>query len=137
MMITRRLFASCALCAAGGLLATGAEGQPATTSGIIRTTLQQMDGPAEGYATIMTRGDVPAGAFVAWHTHPGIETAIILTGSGTLMIKGQPDQAVKAGDSFQIPVAMPHALQNGNAATSLASTFIVEKGKPLATLVPM
>ena len=136
-MITRRLFASCALCAAGGLTAIRVEAQPAPTPGIVRTMLQQSDGPAEGYVTILARGDVPAGALVAWHTHPGIETAIILSGSATLLVKGQPDRPVKAGDSFQIPVVMPHALQNGEGPTSIASTYIVEKGKPLATPVTM
>ncbi len=136
-MITRRLFASCALCAATGLVASGVEAQPTPTPGIVRTMLQQSDGPAEGYVTILARGDVPPGALVAWHTHPGIETAIILAGSATLMVKGQPDRPVKAGDSFQIPVALPHALQNADGPTSIASTYVVEKGKPLATPVPM
>ena len=134
-MLTRRLFASCALCAAAGLVAEPVDAQQAAP-GIVRTMLQQSDGPAPGYATILARGDVPPGALVARHTHPGIETALILVGGGTLMVAGQPDRLVQAGDSFQIPVAVPHALQNGSAPTAIASTYVVEKGKPLATLAP-
>jgi len=135
IMLTRRIFASCALCAATGLYATAADGQ-ATTPGIKRTILQQGDGPMDGYVTILARGDVPPGALVARHTHPGIETAMILTGGGTLSVAGQPDREVKTGDSFQIPTGTPHALQNGAEPTSIASTYVVEKGKPLATLAP-
>jgi quercetin dioxygenase-like cupin family protein len=134
-MMTRRLFAGCALCVATGLSAARVEAQQ-TTPGIVRTLLQQSDGPAEGYVTVLARGDVPPGALVPRHTHPGIETAIILTGGGILSVKGQPDRAVKAGDSFQIPVATPHALQNGDAPTSIASTYVIEKGKPLASPAP-
>jgi quercetin dioxygenase-like cupin family protein len=134
-MITRRFFASCALCAAAGLTVTAVEAQQ-STPGIVRTMLQQSDGPADGYVTILARGDVPPGALVARHTHPRIETAIILVGGGTLSVKGQPDRQVNSGDSFQIPTGVPHALQNGNAPTSIASTYVVEKGKPLATPAP-
>jgi hypothetical protein len=44
-MPTRRVFAACALCAAGGFLATGVEAQ---TPGFKRTLLRQTDGPTQG-----------------------------------------------------------------------------------------
>ena len=133
-MMTRRLFASCALCAAAGLTATAVDAQP--TPGVTRTVLQQTDGPMEGYVTILARGDIPAGARVARHTHPGIETAFVIAGGGMLAVQGQPDRLVKAGDSFQIPIGTPHGIQNGDADTHIASTYVVETGKPLATLAP-
>lgn len=134
-MMTRRLFASCALCAAAGLTATAVDAQP--TPGVTRTILQQNDGPMDGYVTILARGDIPAGAKVPLHTHPGIESAFIVAGGGVLSVQGQPDRTMKAGDSFQIPTGTPHGLQNGDAETHIASTYVVEKGKPLATLVPV
>jgi quercetin dioxygenase-like cupin family protein len=132
-MLTRRLFASCAICSAAGLLASSAEAQ---APGFTRTMLQRMDGPADGYATILVRVDLQPEGFIAWHTHPGIETGMILTGGGTLSVKGQPDRVVAAGDSFQVPVETPHALRGGAAASTIEATYIVENGKPLATLVP-
>ncbi len=134
-MLTRRLFAGCALCAATGLLATTV-GARAQTGGVKRTILQQTDGPMDGYVTVLARGEIAPGAMVMWHTHPGIETAYILEGGAALMVKGQPDRPVAPGDSFQIPVATPHALKNGGAVTRIASTYVVEKGQPLASPAP-
>jgi hypothetical protein len=48
-MLSRRAFAACALCAAGGFLATGAEAQ---APGFKRTLLKQTDGPVDGHTTI-------------------------------------------------------------------------------------
>ncbi|MBV9289730.1 MAG: cupin domain-containing protein, partial [Hyphomicrobiales bacterium] len=51
-MLTRRVFAACAICAAGGFLASGVEAQNAATPGLKRTLLKQTDGPMEGYVTV-------------------------------------------------------------------------------------
>jgi hypothetical protein len=41
---------------------------------------------------------------------------------------------LKAGDGFQITVATPHAgAKNGDTKTVVVSTYVVEKGKPLAS----
>ncbi len=136
-MLTRRIFANCAICTAIGLVATGAEAQtgtaPAPTTGVQRTVLQQMDGPVEGWMTLIIRGEIPAGATVAGHTHPGIENAYILEGGGELTVQGKPPLPLKPGDTFQIAPNVPHGLQNGAAPLRFTSTYIVEKGKPLAS----
>jgi len=139
-MLTRRVFASCALCgitgAIAGFVATEAEAQTAGSSasgGLTRKILQQTDGPAEGYVTILVEARIAPGALVAWHTHPGIESAYLVEGGGELMVKGQPNRQVKPGDGFQIPSATPHALQNGDKPTKVAGAYVLEKGKPLAS----
>lgn len=135
-MLTRRLFAACALCSAGGFVATevtAAEGAVSKSPGVSRKILQQMDGPVDGYVTIVVEAEIPAGAFVAWHTHPGIESAYLLEGGGQLMVKGLANRKLKPGDGFQIAAVTPHALQNGNAVTKVAGTYVIEKGKPLAS----
>jgi quercetin dioxygenase-like cupin family protein len=134
-MLSRRLFATCALCAAGGLVATKVDAQ-APTAGAKRTILQQTDGPADGYVTVLAQIEIAPGAMVMWHTHPGIESAFVLEGGGVLSIKGQADQQAVAGKGFQIPIATPHALQNGDGVTRIAATYVVEKGKPLASPAP-
>ena len=133
-MLTRRLFASCALCAATGLIATKAYAQP-VAGGVKRTILQQTDGPA-GYVTILVRGEIPPGGNVMRHTHPGIESAYLIEGGGTLSVKGLPDRLLAAGDSFQVAANTPHALRNGDAVTRIASTYVVEKDKPLSSPAP-
>ncbi len=133
-MLTRRLFASCAICAVGGLMATGvaAEAQSAP-GGITRTVLQRTDGPGDGYVTILVRIDIAPGVTAAWHTHPGVESAYFLQGNATLSVKGQPDRQVKGGDGAVIPANTPHKVQNGDAVTQVVSTYVVEKDKPLLT----
>jgi len=135
-MLTRRFFTSCALCAATGFIASEANAQTsATTPAITRKLLQETDGPAEGYVTIIAEFEIPPGAFIAWHTHPGIESTYVVAGGLERMVKDQPSRMVKAGEGFQVPTGLPHAVQNGNAVTKLAITHIVKKGEPLATPV--
>src|SRR5215813_11672113 len=96
IMFTRRGFtgfASCALCAVAGFAATeaAAQGAPAAgTSGVTRKILAQSDGPTPGYVTLLVEAEIEAGATVARHTHPGIESAYVLEGGFELPIEGQP-----------------------------------------------
>lgn len=137
-MLTRRSFtgfASCALCAITGFIATEASAQGAPPGGVNRKILSKTDGPA-GYETVLVEAEIEAGVAVGRHTHPGIESAYVLEGGFELPIKGQPTRMTKAGDGFQIPPETPHA---GGAAptakTRLIITYVVEKGKPLASPV--
>jgi len=134
-MLSRRFFAGCALCAIGGLAATAVEAQtpPAATGGVKRTILKQTDGPVPGYVTVTAEAEIEAGATVARHTHPGIESGYLIEGGGELSVDGQPSQMLKPGDGFQNPVGVPHGLKNGPKTSRLAITYIVEKGKPLAS----
>ena len=140
-MLTRRQFAgvaSCALCGITDLIAAEAAGQtaaPATTAGVSRKILSQTDGPVPGYMTLLVEVTIEPGIPVARHTHPGIESAYILEGGGfELPIQGQPTRIVKAGDSFQIPPETPHAGgKPGETKTRILITYVVEKGKPLAS----
>jgi quercetin dioxygenase-like cupin family protein len=133
-MLTRRGFAACALCAVSGFVATAAEAQTGTTTpGLKRTILQRTDGPAPGYETVIALVEIEAGTTVARHTHPGIESAFIVEGKYELLIDGQPSRIVSAGQGFQVPAGAPHSAKNGDKVVHLAVTFVVEKGKPLAS----
>jgi quercetin dioxygenase-like cupin family protein len=131
-MFTRRGFAACALCAVSGFLATGAEAQSAP-GGLKRTILKRIDGPAPGFETISVRIEIEAGATIARHTHPGIESSFIISGSTDLAIEGEEAKTYNAGDAFQVGAGIPHGGKNGAAPTVIAGTYIVEKGKPLAS----
>jgi quercetin dioxygenase-like cupin family protein len=139
-MLTRRGFAgvaSCAICAVTGFMATDASAQgaqPAATPGVSRKILSQSDGPAPGYVTLLVAIEIEAGVTIGRHTHPGIESAYFLEGGFDLPIEGQPTRAYKPGDGVVIPAGTPHAGgKNGGAKTKVLSTYIVEKGKPLAS----
>ena len=139
-MLTRRGFAgvaSCAICAVTGFMATDASAEgapPAATPGVSRKILSQSDGPSPGYVTLLVAIEIEAGVMIGRHTHPGIESAYILEGGFDLPIEGQPTRAYEPGDGFVIPPGTPHAGgKNGDAKTRVLSTYIVEKGKPLAS----
>lgn len=141
-MLTRRGFAglaSCALCGITEFVASEAYAQGATSAssgGVTRNILSQTDGPAPGYVTILVEAIIEAGVKVAAHTHPGIESAYVLEGGFELPIKGQPTRMIKAGDAVQIPPETPHAGgAAGTAKSRLIITYVVEKGKPLASAV--
>ena len=85
------------------------------------------DTRAEGMA------DVAAGAAVARHTHPGVESTFVVEGDFELSVQGQPAKRVRAGEGVRVPPEAPHGLQNGAKPTKLAITYVVEKGKPLAS----
>jgi quercetin dioxygenase-like cupin family protein len=140
-MLTRRDFAnvaSCALCSLTGFIATDASAQtpPATggTPGVTRKVLSQTDGPTAGYVTLVVDIEIEPGVMIGRHTHPGIESAYMLDGGFDLPIEGQPTVAFKPGMGVVVPANTPHAGgKNGDKKTHIVSTYIVEKGKPLAS----
>ena len=73
---------------------------------------------------------------VARHTHPGPEVDYVLEGEITLMVAGQPERTFKAGDSFNVLAEMPHAARSGPNGAKVIATYIIEKGKPLASPAP-
>ena len=136
-MLSRRGFASCALCAITGFIATEASAQgnpPAASGGVTRKILSRTDGPAPGYETVLVDAEIEAGVAVGRHTHPGIESAYVLEGGFELPIQGMETRMLKAGDAVQIPPNTPHAGgKAGTAKSRLIITYVVEKGKPLAS----
>jgi quercetin dioxygenase-like cupin family protein len=84
--------------------------------------------------TVNVEVEIEAGAVIARHTHPGIESGYIIEGSLELPIEGQTTKTLQAGDGFQVPVGAPHAGgKSSDKKTRIAITYVVEKGKPLAS----
>jgi len=140
-MLTRRKFAgfaSCVLCGITEFVAAeaSAQGTPpaASSGGVTRKILSQTDGPAPGYVTLLVEATIEAGVSVGRHTHPGIESAYVLEGGFELPVQGQPTRMIKPGDGFQIPPETPHAGgKPGESKSRILITYVVEKGKPLAS----
>jgi quercetin dioxygenase-like cupin family protein len=108
----------------------------AQTQGIKRIPLQKFDVPPGVRETVMGIAEIAPNSPVARHTHPGPEVSYVLEGELVLKIDGQPDKTVKAGDSFHIPPGTPHAAQSGAKGAKVLATYIIEKGKPLASPAP-
>jgi quercetin dioxygenase-like cupin family protein len=133
----RRVFLCwCCTGLAAALTAGTVDSRPVRAAGFTRTILNKQDFPGSDYVTLQVQVDVDPGFLVARHTHPGVETSYLATGGGTLSVKGKADRQLAAGDSFQIPPEVPHALQNGAASTRVLVTYVVDKNKPLATPAP-
>lgn len=76
------------------------------------------------------------GAVVGFHTHPGDESGYIVRGSLVWRVRGQPDKTLKAGDSFFNPRGSVHSIVGGEGGATAFSTWVVDKGKPMAQPAP-
>ena len=47
-----------------------------------------------------------------------------------IMVDGQPEKTLKAGDSWTIPPGVPHDAKAGPAGAKVIAVYVVEKGKP-------
>ena len=81
---------------------------------------------------------LPAGTAIGYHTHPGDEAGYVIQGFLILKVRGQPDRTLHVGDSFFIPLGAVHSLAAtpGEDGGIAVSTWIINKGEPLATPVP-
>jgi quercetin dioxygenase-like cupin family protein len=105
-------------------------------TGIKRTDLQRHDLGTSGREAIQVRVDFAPGATFGKHTHPGEEIIYVLEGSLEYDIEGKPPVTLKAGDVFFVPAGTVHAARNaGSSNAAELATYVVEKGKPVLTLV--
>jgi quercetin dioxygenase-like cupin family protein len=136
--LTKYLIVAIALLA--GMWGAQAGAQPKAAApaptGFKRTELQRHDIATPNHEAVQTRGEFEPGAMVPKHTHPGEEVGFILSGELTVEVEGKPAQTLKAGEVFFIPAGTVHTGKNASKApTVVISTYIVEKGKPLAAMV--
>lgn len=119
------------------LLIAGSGLAQAQQTGSNRTDLQRHDLSAPGREVIQVRVDFDPGYTSPRHTHPGEEIIYVIEGTLEYEIEGQPTRMVKAGDVLFVPAGAVHLGRNvGNTNGAELATYIVEKGKPLLTLVP-
>ncbi|HET9713080.1 MAG TPA: cupin domain-containing protein [Pyrinomonadaceae bacterium] len=108
----------------------------AQQSGIKRTDLQQHDLGIPGREVVQVRVDNGPGVVAPNHSHPGKEIIYVIEGSLEYQVEGKPPVTLKAGEVLFIPYGTVHAAKNvGNDNAAELATYIVEKGKPLVTLV--
>jgi quercetin dioxygenase-like cupin family protein len=99
-----------------------------------RTVLQQADISAPGREAVTAFVEFQPGGSPGPHTHPGEEVGYVIEGTVLLEREGKPNATLRAGEAFLIPAGTVHnATNSGTGAAKLVATYIVEKGKPLAT----
>lgn len=107
----------------------------AQQAGTKRTDLQRHDLSAPGREVIQVRVDFDPGYVAPMHTHPGEEIIYVIEGTLEYEIGGKKSR-VKAGDVLFVPAGMQHTATNiGSDNGAELATYVVEKGKPLITLV--
>jgi quercetin dioxygenase-like cupin family protein len=136
-MLKKSIIITVAALAVGGVaLAQNQMAPAAPTAGLKRTVVQKFDVPPGERETVTAVIEIPANTDVARHTHPGPEVDYVLEGDLVLNVEGVGPKPYKAGDSFAIPQGTPHAGRSGPNGTKLLGTYVVEKGKPLASPAP-
>ena len=102
--------------------------------GFKRVEVQDRDLSIPGRHAVQARAEFEPGGAIGRHTHPGEELSVVLEGSLALEVDGQPARTLKAGESFFIPAGVIHAGRNaGSGKAVVFATYIVEKGKPVAS----
>ena len=132
-MTTTRIMAMVALIVGSGLVLPVT---PAQQAGIKRTDLQRHDLGVPGREVVQVRVELAPGVAFGKHTHPGEEIIYMLEGSLEYEVEGRPPITLRAGDVLFIPARTIHAARNtGRSYGAELATYVVEKGKPLLTMV--
>jgi len=132
-MNTTRIMAVAGLIVAGMLALPMAQAQ---LSGTRRIDLQQHDLSAPGHEVIQARVEIDPGVTAPRHSHPGEEIIYVLEGTLEYRLDGRPPATLKAGDFLFVPAGVIHSAKNvGSGPGAELATYVVEKDKPLVTLV--
>lgn len=124
------------LIVAGLAAVLGAGALYAQAPGFKRIAVQDRDLSIPGRHAVQAKAEFDPGGAIGRHTHPGEELSIVLEGTLVLEVDGQAPRTLKAGESFFIPAGVVHAGKNaGSGKAVVFATYIVEKGKPVATMV--
>lgn len=103
--------------------------------GARRFDLQQHDLSVSGREVIQARVELEPGTTAPRHSHPGEEIIYVLEGAWEYTVEGKPPVTLKAGVLF-IPAGTIHSARNvGTVKGAELATYIVEKGKPLFTVL--
>lgn len=115
---------------------TGPPPTDALAATLERVEVQRGPSSIPGREIVQVLTTIPVGAESGWHIHPGEEVGYILAGRVEIMIRGRRSVTVRAGDGFLIPPRTPHNARDlGPETGRMLSTYIVDVGEPLATLV--
>jgi quercetin dioxygenase-like cupin family protein len=124
------------LIAGGGGVVARHAGQARAPQGVTRVDLQRHDLSAPGREVIQVRVALAPGVAFPRHTHPGEEIIYVLEGALEYEVDGRAPVSLAAGDVLFIPAGTIHAARNrGSINGAELATYIVEKGKPLLTVV--
>jgi quercetin dioxygenase-like cupin family protein len=90
-----------------------------------------------GEEVVVQYVELKPGAAIPWHMHPdGHEISVVVEGSETLEIEGQPPRTVSVGEGFHLQPNVVHRGSNDtNAPARIVTVRIKPKDKPI--MVPV
>ena len=119
------------------LLAALSQVQAQAPAAFKRTVLQQADLSVPGKEAVMAIAEFQPGGASGRHMHPGEELAYVISGSIVVEIEGVGTKTVRAGEALIVPAGKIHNARNPETSvTKVLATYVVDKGKPVATTVP-
>lgn len=125
------------LAAATAALALLAGPAPAQSPGIQRQVLQRATSAGGEHDVLLVKVGIAPGASAGRHSHPGIETGYVVEGEAVMELDGEPPRKLGPGDTYLVPAGRIHdARAVGPRPVTVLATFVVERGKPLATPAP-
>ena len=137
--MVKKLKLCCALAVLGFVAIAGIQIAPVLAEPappIKRTLLQKFDVPGTNFETVIGVAEIVPNVNIGKHTHPEPESSYVLEDDFVLLIDGQPPLPLKAGMSYKVPTGAAHDGKTGAAGAKVLATYVVEKGKPLASPAP-
>ncbi len=103
-----------------------------------RSILQRTDVPVGiPHETVVGTAEILPGGTTGRHTHPGVEMMVAVEGEMDAYVGDEGPKRLSPGDSIMIPNGAPHEVRNvGTTPAKVVATWMVEKGKPMASPVP-
>ena len=133
------MFKAAAILVLIGIGATGVvQAQPAPaltqqTQTIKRTPLQKFEVPGTNFDTVIGIAEIAPNVSIGRHIHPGPESGFLLEGEFTLLVEGEAPLSLKAGQSYKVPSGAIHDAKTGTQGAKVIATYVVERGKPIAS----
>ena len=85
---------------------------------------------AEGLEVIVSHVALPPNLILPMHWHPGEEFAYVLQGSATLILDGEGEQEIAAGDAAVVPLKRVHTARSGSEGATILVFRVHEAGQP-------
>jgi quercetin dioxygenase-like cupin family protein len=105
-------------------------------STLARREVQRSPSSIPGREIVQVETVIPPGVESGWHTHPGEEVGYIIAGQVEMRVQGRAPVVLGPGEGFLIPPRTPHNARDiGPDPGRMLSTYIVETGQPIATIV--
>ena len=134
----KKLFAIISLFVAGAVPMAMAHEVPEMTSlkapeiqNLLTNTLEGSD----GLEVIVSHVSLPPNVTLPKHWHPGEEIAYMLQGSVTLLLDGESEKEITAGEVGIVPLEAVHTARSGNEGATIIVFRVHQEGQPGRILV--